>query len=243
MSPASFLSRTLTIGLRYKPYDEGYPCRGRSARRMMSSLSHRTHRNWTMCHSELLRIREICDCVVKRGVAGHYFENFDRSLAAYPIKRKHFLHLEAGLADLKGRLGTESVLCEVKTINPSDDEVNARSQMTARSVQGDLPQEFFNKLTSTLKTASTQMDAYCQNAASRKFIYVILNFDDNFQEYVERYMMQLRDFCATADLPCVEIVFDVKPKFYSATSESPPSQLFVCRGPGGRRKHIGRLQE
>jgi hypothetical protein len=129
--------------------------------------------------------------------------------------------------DLKGRLGGVSMLCEVKTINPSDDEANARGQMIARSIQGDLPEAFFAKLSSTLTKANTQMDSYCQDAAPRKLVYVILNFDDNLHEYVERYMGQIQDFCRRNELPCVEIVFDVKPMFYSATNKSPTSSWFI----------------
>ena len=245
-----------------------------------------------MCHCELPRICEIRGCVERRGRKGHYFENFDSSLAENPIKRKHLLHLEAELAelnsaawsqlkvqvvplferkapvrgwqaafdklneakaykylaslgceelgfipessvsgqktpDLKGRLGSVSMLCEVKTINPSDDEVTARGQMSARSIQGDLPAAFFAKLCSTLETARAQMDSYCQDGTSRKFVYVILNFDDSLHEYVERYMVQMQDVCTQHELPCVEIVFDVKPEFYSATTKSPTSSLFV----------------
>lgn len=245
-----------------------------------------------MCHCELPRISEIRDCVQQRGGAGHYFENFDSSLVENPVKRKHFLHLEAELAelddpawsqfkgqvvplfekkdtvrgwqavfdklnetkaykylakigcvelsfipessvpgqktpDLKGRLGGASMLCEVKTINPSDDEAKARGQMIARSIQGDLLEAFFAKLSSTLKKADTQMDAYCRDGASQKFAYVILNFDDNLHEYVGRYMVQIQDFCRQNELPCVEIIFDVKPAFYSATTQSPISSWFI----------------
>lgn len=245
-----------------------------------------------MCRCELLRIGEIRDCVQQRGRAGHYFENFDRSLVKISVKRKHFLHLEAELAgldsaawlqlkeqvvplfekkdpvrgwqtafdklneakaytylaklgcielnfipessvpgqktpDLNGKLGGASILCEVKTINPSDDEAKARGQTIARSVQGDLPEAFFAKLSSTLKKADTQMDVYCRDGASRKFVYVILNFDDNLHEYVGHYMVQIRDFCRENKLPCVEIIFDVKPEFYSATTKSPTSSWFI----------------
>lgn len=245
-----------------------------------------------MCRCELPRIGEIRDCVQQRGRAGHYFENFDSSLVENPVKRKHFLHLEAELTeldsaawpqlkekvvplfekrdrvrdwqaafdklneakaytyltrlgcielgfipessvhgqktpDLKGKWGGASILCEVKTINPSDDEAKARRQTIARSVQGDLPKAFFAKLSSTLRKADTQMDAYCRHGALRKFVYIILNFDDNLHQYVGRYMVQIRDFCRGNELPCVEIIFDVKPEFYSATTESPTPSWFI----------------
>ena len=244
-----------------------------------------------MCRCELLRIGEIRDCV-QRGRAGHYFENFDRSLVEDSVKRKHFLHLEAELAgldsaawsqlkeqvvhlfekkdpvrgwqaafdklneakaytylakrgcselyfipessasgqktpDINGKLGGASILCEVKTINPSDNESKARGQAIARSVQGNLPKAFFAKLCSTVKKADIQMDVYCRDGASQKFVYIILNFDDSLHEYVGRYMVQIHDFCRRKKLPCIEIIFDVKPEFYSATTKSPASSWFI----------------
>jgi hypothetical protein len=130
--------------------------------------------------------------------------------------------------DLRGRLGTTRVLCEVKTINPSDDEAKARGQMIARSIQGCLPDGFFHKLTSTLMRAKNQMDTHCQYDGIRRIVYVIINFDDNMHEYVEDYLGQLQEFVVGFLLPTVDIVFDVKPKFYSATSTSLPSRLFLC---------------
>jgi hypothetical protein len=129
--------------------------------------------------------------------------------------------------DLHGRLNTKNVLCEVKTINPSDDESAARVQMTARFIQGELPNAFFGKLTSTLKAAEKQMGSYCPNSDSQLIVYVVLNFDDSLNEYVDKYLEQIRSFCVSSPLPKVEIVFDTKPAYYSATSDSIASQLFV----------------
>jgi hypothetical protein len=251
-----------------------------------------------MCRGDLSRIWEICDCVRKRGRPGTYFENFDSSLADNPVKRKHFLHLEAELAgldavawahlmaqvlplfesrhevrgwqaafdklneakaynylarlgctemafipvssasgqktpDLQGKLGASPILCEVKTINPSDLEAAARSAVAnglivAGSTQGSLPDAFFRKLTATLKAAETQMKSYRSDGIARRMVYVILNFDDLLNEYGEDYLGQIQAFVTSSDLPKVEIIFDVKPKFYSAISESSPSRLFIC---------------
>jgi hypothetical protein len=250
-----------------------------------------------VCRDDLSRIWEIRDCVLKRGRPGTYFENFDGSIADIPLKRKHFLHLEAELAgldavawaylkaqvlplfenrdqvrgwqaafdklneakaynylarlgcaevtfipvssasgqktpDLQGRLGTKTILCEVKTINPSDLEAGARSavahgQIVAGSTQGSLPDAFFRKLTATLEAAEAQMKSCCSDGTPRRVVYVILNFDDLLNQYVEGYLGQLQSFVTAATLPKVEIVFDVKPKYYSATSDSASSRLFV----------------
>jgi hypothetical protein len=129
--------------------------------------------------------------------------------------------------DLHGWLSTKHVLCEVKTINPSDDEAAARSQLTARFIQGRLPEAFFGKLAGTLQSAEKQMRSYCPSSDTQSIVYVVLNFDDGLHEYVDNYLEQIRSFCDSAPLPKVEIVFDTKPAFYSATSDSIVSQLFV----------------
>jgi hypothetical protein len=129
--------------------------------------------------------------------------------------------------DLHGWLSTKYILCEVKTINPSDYEAAARSQLTARFIQGRLPDAFFGKLTATLQAAEKQLGSYCPNSDTQPIVYVVLNFDDSFHEYVDNYLEQIRSFCESAPLPMVEIVFDTKPAFYSATSDSIASQLFI----------------
>ncbi len=120
--------------------------------------------------------------------------------------------------DLKGWHGPTKVLCEVKTINISEDEARARFEMAAHSIQGRLPDAFFEKLRSTLKTAKKQMACYCSDDDTKRMVYVIVNFDDGLHEYVETYSEQLQSFVTEAAGPEVDIIFDVKPAFYSATA-------------------------
>ncbi len=139
--------------------------------------------------------------------------------------------------DLQGRLGTDLVLCEVKTINCSEIEAESRSavalgEIVSGSTQRALSDGFFCKLTATLKTANTQMTSYCSDHSSRQIVYVVLNFDDLLNEYVEDYLGQIQTFIGTASLPKVEIALDVKPRFYFATSESPSSRLLVRSSDG-----------
>jgi hypothetical protein len=115
----------------------------------------------------------------------------------------------------------------VKTINISDVEAAARTQMHARFIQGQLPDAFFAKLTSTLETAHRQMASYLPGSDAQQIVYVILNFDDGLHEYVDGYLEQIRSFCMSTQLPKFEIVIDTKPAYYSATSESSASRLFV----------------
>ena len=235
-----------------------------------------------MHRTTLPRICELRDLLRNPDTPSAYFRDFDSSIATEPVKRKHFIHIEAdlqGLApdawdylkhevaplfeqkhptrgwqaafdklnqakayihlkrigctdvgfipespnlgqktpDLKGQLGATKVLCEVKTINISEDEASARTEMVARSVQCRLPDAFFEKLRSTLKTAKEQMACYDPDDGNRRMVYVILNFDDALHEYVEAYSDQLQSFVSGAHDPEIDIIFDMKPAFYSAT--------------------------
>lgn len=84
--------------------------------------------------------------------------------------------------DLKGRLGSNTVLCETKTINPSDDEFRAREGRSVRNIVIQLPIGFFNKLRSTLETARVQMTSYSQEADTKKIVYLVVNYDDILHE-------------------------------------------------------------
>lgn len=134
--------------------------------------------------------------------------------------------------DVRGRAATKHILCEVKTVNISDDEVGARKNMTARSIQGELPQQFFDKVSSQIQSAKEQMDDYEPDSEIRKVVYFILNFDDLLHEHIGTYFGQLRNYCLTANTSYAEIVFDVKPAFYSASREPLRPRLFVCPSDG-----------
>ena len=134
--------------------------------------------------------------------------------------------------DLKAKLGSQEVLCEVKTINPSDVEAHRRSsvakgQFVVRSTQGSLPEAFFDKLTRTVAMATKQMSSYRPQGDARQIVYVILNFDDSLNEYVDDYLEQIHGFVISSTLAEIELVFDVKPKFYSATSRSTGSKVIA----------------
>ena len=80
--------------------------------------------------------------------------------------------------DLEGTLGTSKVLCEVKTINVSDEEVLSRRNGTAGTTTDRLEPGFFNKLKSDLRKANQQMEAYCRGTHTKRIAYVVINFDD-----------------------------------------------------------------
>lgn len=116
--------------------------------------------------------------------------------------------------DLTGRKGAARVLCEVKTVNISKDEAGYRASGQARGVTLTLPQGIFNKLKSDMDTATEQMCAY-DATASRK-LYCIVNFDDHLHEYADDYRAQLEAYVRNNGDESLEVVFDIKPPFYSA---------------------------
>ncbi|PCJ61061.1 MAG: hypothetical protein COA65_02255 [Rhodospirillaceae bacterium] len=123
--------------------------------------------------------------------------------------------------DLRGKLGSKTMLCEVKTINCSEAELEIRRGGSVRhGIQVDLPDEFLNKLSRTLEAAKKQMICYSKsNNSDEKIAYVIINFDDLLHEYVGRYSRQLRPFKDAKETKLgIKIIFDCKPAFYCATA-------------------------
>jgi hypothetical protein len=120
--------------------------------------------------------------------------------------------------DLKGRFGSSTVLCEVKTINPSDDEFRSRKDHSVRSIAAQLPIGFFNKLRSTLETARDQMTIYSQDVDAKKIVYLVVNYDDILHEYVPAYSTRLADFISNSPVHNLDIKLDIKPPYYWATA-------------------------
>lgn len=117
--------------------------------------------------------------------------------------------------DLRGFAGTTQVLCEVKTINVSDDEANRLATGGVGTTQRYLEQPFLDKLSSTIGKAATQLLAFDKDLNSRRIVYVVFNFDDRIHEYADEYQQQIGAFLATISRPDVEVVAEIKPAFHS----------------------------
>jgi hypothetical protein len=118
--------------------------------------------------------------------------------------------------DLQGFLESAWVLCEVKTINVSKDEANRLTNGGVQTKRLYLEKEFFNKLSSDICIAASQLSAFDKDSASRRIVYMIFNFDDRLHEYADEYRKQIESFIAGTSLPDVEIELDIKPPFHSA---------------------------
>ena len=120
--------------------------------------------------------------------------------------------------DLQGNLEGILTLCEVKTINVSDEEADRLHGHRAFEVTDQLSEGFFTKLASTLRDAEAQMNAFSQAAGVRKIAYVIVNFDDRLSEYADRYRAQIDERHSKITPPDIEVELDIKPAFYTAMS-------------------------
>lgn len=122
--------------------------------------------------------------------------------------------------DLRGFLGPTRVLCEVKTINVSDDEANRFATGGVGTTLRNLEKEFFDKLSSVIRTAASQLLAFDKDLTSRRIAYVVFNFDDRIHEYADDYQQQIEAHIAGASLPNIEVVLEVKPPFHSVVQKA-----------------------
>lgn len=134
--------------------------------------------------------------------------------------------------DLSAVSEGRNVLCDVKTINASDGEINRRWTGGVRRGTDRLDDGFFKKLRSDLVRAREQMLAYDSEGSARKIAYVVVNFDDLLHEYADRYQSQIDRFILGNQVTELEVVFDIKPAFHPAVAEPLPA----------RHKDTGELQ-
>jgi hypothetical protein len=115
--------------------------------------------------------------------------------------------------DLEGTLGHIKVICEVKTINISDDEAGDRRErsrgFSPKPIQParKLKQGFWDKISKDLTKAKSQIEAYDSGNETRHIVYIILNFDDKWEDRKEEYYQEIDDFLSKNIFQGIEIVF------------------------------------
>ena len=120
---------------------------------------------------------------------------------------------------LEAKLGGREVLCEVKTLEISDDEVKARKEILGRNTQQDLPAPFLNKLTKTLAKAQSQLHSYRANTNSECIAFLVVNFDDWPGEYKESYYRDIDDHLqGRASEDCQVVIYNETTIFHSVIS-------------------------
>ena len=119
----------------------------------------------------------------KRGRGREQVLNIINEARAYSFLRKngctdiHFIpRSNVRTPDLEAASGTGKVICEVKTINPSEDEIRRRRSGNYLHRES-LGQRFFDKLMSCLADAKAQIEAFDTRKEARDIAYIVLNFD------------------------------------------------------------------
>lgn len=102
--------------------------------------------------------------------------------------------------DLRGSLQDEEILCEVKTINISEDEIEARHSIAVqKATTQQLSEGFCGKFVCTLVNAQGQLKAYDPRHQARWLVYMLINFDDFLAAYLKNqlddYFQQIYDLC------------------------------------------------
>jgi hypothetical protein len=131
--------------------------------------------------------------------------------------------------DLEATLGGEVVLCEVKTIDISEIEVEKRQKKNSiRDPQTELVPQFFNKLFDTITLAKAQMDAYLPDNTTRKIAYLFLDFDDLLNEFaLSHYQDQLMEYKESNHHSETEIVFEFHPPCYPNVREQNSGRIRI----------------
>jgi hypothetical protein len=124
--------------------------------------------------------------------------------------------------DLRAVLDGRRMLCEVKTINVSQDEADRRErihrgEMFATEVATTVTSELLDKVIGTLAHAMEQLDHEDPERTARRIIFTVLHFDDWVGDYQTEYIAQLDAHLAAAPIDGAELAF------------SPASNLFDRR--------------
>lgn len=109
--------------------------------------------------------------------------------------------------DLEAQLDGNTVICEVKTINKSAKEANSRQCCEPRFTLASLESGFFNKLTSDLEKAKSQMASYNNAPGVRHIAFIVVNFDDSIGEYKTDYYKEIEWHLVGVPVAEIEVVF------------------------------------
>lgn len=112
---------------------------------------------------------------------------------------------DAKTPDLRAELNGALLLCEVKTINMSNDERVTRADNGVPPSGGRLSEKFLaGKLTWTLRAAKAQLDAF-PSPAGHRLIYLVFNPDESLAGYADDYAPQLKAFLSGVPLEGVDV--------------------------------------
>lgn len=120
--------------------------------------------------------------------------------------------------DLAAMHDEAPILCEVKTINTSEQELHRRATGGVGSTSLVVDEKLLEKLSRDIATAKTQMDAY--NPYARQLAYVVINFDDWAGDCAEEHLAQIEDFL-NGLRPGIDVVSYVRTSFLTKATLHP----------------------
>jgi hypothetical protein len=114
--------------------------------------------------------------------------------------------------DLRARQHGRPVLCEVKTINLSQDEADRRhrvhqGEIRAFSVPTHVTPQMLEKVRSTLVHAVAQLDHEDRPRTARRIVFTVLNFDDSVCDYQAEYIADIDGHLTANPVTDAELVF------------------------------------
>jgi len=114
--------------------------------------------------------------------------------------------------DLGAFQGGTRVLCEVKTINVSQDEADRRAHVAqgaivVGSVETQVRAEMLKKVSATLESGIEQLDSEDPQSAARRIVFTVVNFDDWVGDYQTEYIAQLDEHLLANPVLGAELVF------------------------------------
>jgi hypothetical protein len=114
--------------------------------------------------------------------------------------------------DLRAMLDGSPVLCEVKTINISQEEADRRDrvhhgEIRAFNVPAHVTPQLLQKVTSTLESAVGQLDHEDPDRTARRIVFTVLNFDDSVCDYQAEYIGDIDAHLLANPVVDTELVF------------------------------------
>lgn len=121
--------------------------------------------------------------------------------------------------DLEAALQGQRLLCEVKTLNISQEELAVREGRKAGRLSNELSDGFLKKLDSSIEDAIDQMRAYDDEKRARLVVFINPCFDDILGECKEDYFHQIDSHLLRFQDESIEIVlYNDHTPFYKALS-------------------------
>jgi hypothetical protein len=108
--------------------------------------------------------------------------------------------------DLEAELDGATIVCEVKTLNASQIEIERRQSGGVGSSTNVLSVPFFEKLDRTVEVAESQMLSYAGDDAEHT-VFLVLNFDNLLGEYKGDYFGQIDDHLRSSHSTSANLVF------------------------------------